>query len=82
MASAFAPIPDNTTVQHIQRLSQETPKEVGQKYTSVTFNLAAAKKAYSIAWQNDQEFGNIIIRIGAFHLTCAIHKCPWKESHM
>ena len=45
--------------------------------TPITFDLAAAKKAYAITWENNQEFGNIIIRIGAFY-----HECPWRESQM
>ena len=71
MPPVFAPITESSTVQHILRISQEASKQVGQQYTIVTFDLAVAKKAYAIVWQNPQEFGNIIIRMGAFHLTCA-----------
>ena len=45
MAPLFAPITDNAIVQHILKLSKEASKEVGQQYTIVTFDLAAAKKA-------------------------------------
>ena len=71
MAPIFAPITDSSTVQHILRISQEASKQVSQTYTIVTFDLAVAKKAYAIVWQNQHEFRNVIVRMGAFHLTSA-----------
>ena len=71
MPPVFTPITDNDTVQHILKLSKKVSEEVGQHYTIVTFDLAAAKKAYAIVWQNEKEFGDMIIRLGVFHTTCA-----------
>lgn len=71
MAPVFAPVTDNATVQHIMHLSQAASREVGQQYTIVTFDLAVAKKAYSLVWQHQQVFSDVIVRMGAFHLTCS-----------
>ena len=37
----------------------------------VTFDLAVAKKAYSLVWQSPGEFSDVIVHMGSFHLTCA-----------
>ena len=66
-----APITKNSTVMHIIEISQEAPAAVGQPYTVVAFDLAAAKKAYSTMWSYPYHFNNIIIRLGAFHMSCA-----------
>ena len=72
MAPVFAPVTENATVQHILRLSQQASREVHQQYTVVTFDLAVAKKAYSLVWQSPEEFSDVIARMGSFHLTCAV----------
>ena len=56
---------------HILEISQEATATVGQPYTVVAFDLAAAKKAYSTVWSNQYHFNNIIIRLRAFHMSCA-----------
>ena len=70
MAPVFAPITETATVQHVLKLSQEASGEVGQPYTIVPFDLAVAKKAYALVWQNQQDFQNVIVRMGGFHLMC------------
>ena len=72
MAPVFAPVTKNATVQHILKLSQQASREVHQQYTVVTFDLAVAKKAYSLVWQSPEEFSDVIVRMGSFHLTCAV----------
>ena len=71
MSAIFAPITENSTVQHLLKVSQEASKEVHQPYTVVTFHLAVAKKAYPLVWQNPVVFSNVIVRLGSFHLLCA-----------
>ena len=71
MAPVFAPVTENATVQHILKLSQQASREVHQQYTVVTFDLAVAKKAYSLVWQSPEEFSDVIVRMSSFHLTCA-----------
>ena len=71
MPPVNAPIKENATVLHVLKLSQEATEAVGQQYTIVTFDLAAAKKAYSITWAQPLRFQNVIIRLGAFHMACA-----------
>ena len=70
MAPVFAPVTKKATVQHILKLSQQASLEV-QQYKVVTFDLAVAKKAYSLVWQSPEEFSDVIVRMGSFHLTCA-----------
>ena len=71
MASVFAPVTENATVQHILKLSQQASREVHPQYTVVTFDLAVAKKEDSLVWQSPEEFSDVIVRMGSFHLTCA-----------
>ena len=63
MAPVFAPVPKNATVQHILKLSQQASREVHQQYTVVTFDLAVAKKSYSLVWQSPEEFSDVIVGI-------------------
>ena len=72
MAPVFAPVTKNATVGHILKLSQQASREVHQQYTVVTFDLAVAKKAYSLVWQSPEEFSDVIARMGSFHFTCAV----------
>jgi hypothetical protein len=62
-----APMTENATVQKVLQESQKVSEVVGQKYTFVTFDLAVAKKAYSITWQNPAMYKETIIHLGAFH---------------
>ena len=71
MAPVNAPVTENATVQHLLKLSQAASREVGQHYTFVTFDLAVAKKAYALVWQNNRLFEDVIVRMGVFHTTCA-----------
>ena len=71
MVPVFIPITENTTVQHILKIPQETSWKVGQPYTFVTFDLAIVKKAYALLWQNPQVFRDVIVRLGGFHLICS-----------
>ena len=71
MAPVFAPVTEKATVQHILKLSRQASLEV-QQYKVVTFDLAVAKKAYSLVWQSPEEFSDVIARMGSFHLTCAV----------
>ena len=38
----------------------------------MTFDLAVAKKAYSLVWQYPDHFGKVIVRMGVFHTICSI----------
>jgi hypothetical protein len=42
-----------------------------QKYTFVTFDLAAAKIAFNIVWDNPERFKDVFIHLGAFHIMCS-----------
>ncbi|MES9879418.1 MAG: hypothetical protein ABW185_00870 [Sedimenticola sp.] len=71
MAPVNHPITENATVQHVLKLSQAASKEVGQQHTIVTFDLAVARKAYSIIWQNPEMYSDVFVRMGIFHTTCS-----------
>ncbi|KAK3735621.1 hypothetical protein QZH41_007397 [Actinostola sp. cb2023] len=71
MAPIFAPVTENSTVQHILKVSQQASREVHQQYTVVTFDLAVAKKAYALVWQNPEIFSDVIVQMGSFHLLCS-----------
>ena len=64
-------INENATVQYIIEQSQAASLQVGQQYCIVTFDLAVAKKAYSLVWQQP-DFKNVIVRMGVFHTICSI----------
>ena len=72
MPSINCSVNENATVQHLLETSQEASRKVGQQYTIVTFDLAVAKKAYSIAWQNPDRFSNVIVRMDVFHTICSL----------
>ena len=61
-------INENYTVQHILDTSITASKELGQIYTSVTFDLAVATKAYSLCWQFTDQYYNVIVRMGVFYV--------------
>ena len=62
-----APITEAATVQRVLQISLEASQELGQPYTFVTFDLAVAKKAYDIVWQNPKLYKTVIIHLGVFH---------------
>ena len=71
MAPIIFSINENATVQHNIEQSQAASLQVGQQYCIVTFDLAVAKKAYSLVWQQP-DFKNVIVRMGVFHTICSI----------
>ena len=71
MVPIHRPITDNATVQQILRLSQQATKDVDQEVTIITFDLAVVMKAYSILWQNPEEYSGVLVRIGLFHMICS-----------
>ena len=81
MVPVFAPVTENATVHHILKLLQQASRKVYEQYTVVTFDLAVAKKAYSLVWQSPEEFSDVIVRMGSFILP-AHYLCPWKENEM
>ena len=65
-----APITENSTVQEclVQAMAMSTA--LGQSWTIITFDMAAAKKAYQIIWQYPVKFEKVFIRFGVFHTFC------------
>ena len=65
------PITDNATVQQVLCLSWQATKVLQQDVTKATFDLAEAMKAYSIVWQNPEEYSYALVRIRAFLAICS-----------
>ena len=70
MTPILQPITQAATVQQCLVTSQAVSKKLDQKYTFVTFDLAAAKLAYSVIWSNPSRFSDVYIHLGAFHIIC------------
>ena len=66
-----APITENSTVYECLTQAQAMSKAVHQTWTIITFDLAAAMKAYKIVWQYEETFQKIFIQLGVFHTICA-----------
>lgn len=74
-----APITENCTVQECLTQAQAMTNVIGQHWTIVCFDLAAAKKAYAITWQYPNKFPKMFIRLGAFHTISAYWGAVWKS---
>lgn len=66
-----APITENKTVMHTIKVSQQITELAKQKFTFITYDLAAAKKAYGILWTHQDRFHNVFVLLGTFHMSCA-----------
>ena len=64
-------INETSTVNHILETSIAASEETGQAYAIVTFDLAVARKAYSLAWQFIEKYSNVIVRMSVSYY---IHK--------
>ncbi|GFN75838.1 hypothetical protein PoB_000234400 [Plakobranchus ocellatus] len=72
------PITEHSTVQEVLKISQEAGKAADQKFTCITFDLAVAKMAYSLVWQDKILYNDVIIHLGVFHILCAYLKAIGK----
>ena len=68
MAPLNHPITEYSTVQEVLNISQKGSKDLQQKYTFVTFDLAVAKMAYSLVWHHQVLYNDVIIHLGVFHI--------------
>ena len=64
-----ASVNELSTVQTLLQISMNATRDVGQEFTFVTFDLAVAKKAFDIVWNQPEIYKNVIIHLGAFHTT-------------
>ena len=72
------PITDYATVQQILKISQKASKDVEQKFTYITFDLAVAKMAYCLVWHKQLLFSDVIVHLGVFHIISAYLKAVGK----
>ena len=78
MAPINFSINENSTVQHIIEHSQVASLQVGQQYCIVTFDLAVAKKAYSLVWQQP-DFKKCYCKDGRFSYNMFNLRCLGKK---
>ena len=71
MAPILYPITDPATVQQCINTSMEVSRKLNQEYTFITMDLAAAKLAYNIIWDDHERYSKVIMHLGAFHTTCS-----------
>ena len=72
------PITDYATVQEVLTISQKASKDLQQKFTFITFDLAVAKTAYALVWHHKLLFSDVIIHLGIFHIISAYLKAVGK----
>ena len=68
MAPLNYPITEYSTVQEVIEISQKGSRELQQQYTFITFDLAVAKMGYSLVWQHQLLYNDVIIHMGIFHI--------------
>jgi len=71
MAPILYPITDPATVQQCIKTSMEVSRKLNQEYTFITMDLAAAKIAYNIVWDDHERYSKVIMHLDAFHTTCS-----------
>ena len=62
------PITEYSTVQKVINISQKGSRDMQQKYTFITFDLAVAKMGYALVWQHQLLYNDVIIHMGVFHI--------------
>lgn len=70
MTPITSPITEYSSIEEILTQSQKATEKTGQVHTFVTFDLAAAIKAYAVQWHSNK-FQDIVINIGGFHTICS-----------
>ena len=78
MVPLSQPITEYATVQQVINISQKSTRDLQQDFTFITFDLAVAKMAYSLVWQNQLLFNDVIIHMGVFHIINAYLKAVGK----
>ena len=68
MVTLNHPITEYSTVQKVINISQKGSRDMHQKYTFITFDLAVAKMGYALVWQHQLLYNDVIIHMGVFHI--------------
>lgn len=63
------PFTEYSVIEELLKRSEKATKEVGQKYTLLTFDLGGVMKAMPLIWQNPDRYKYHVVTPGAFH-TC------------
>ena len=65
-------------VKETMRVANQEATECNQSFISVTYDLAIATKAFAIQSQEKQEFDNLFILLGSFHIELSYFKAIGK----
>ena len=59
---------DCSTVYTVMKNLQQMMESLGQRESVITFDLAIYVKAKEIQWRRPDEFGDMVVRMGGFHI--------------
>ena len=76
MRPVLHPITEKATVQYCIRTSVEACAKLNQKFTFITMDLAAAKIAYDIKWNDPDEFQNVFTCMGSLPHQLLLYESP------
>ena len=71
LSPILQPITQTATIQQCLITSMDISRKLKQKYTFVTFDLAAAKIAHNVIWNHPDRYQHVVIHLGAFHTICS-----------
>ena len=74
-----APITAYDTIHSVMKLCQAMMEAMARKYTVITFDEAVFFKAMELIWSNPNEYKNIIVRLGGFHIILTFLKVIGKR---
>ena len=60
------------TVYNILKRSLSIADQIGQDDVIVVFDLAIYAKGLEIIWQKEEEMNRVVLRMGAFHMSCTL----------
>ncbi|XP_041981090.1 uncharacterized protein LOC121736526 [Aricia agestis] len=67
--------PTNNSVVHLTlKMAQQIAEECSSKYMQVTYDLAIARIAFGIQFQEAPKFDNVFIHLGGFHIMMSYFK--------
>lgn len=72
------PFTENNTVKKTMDYGKYISACVNQPYVLIFYDLAGAKKAYVIQWNYPEQYINLIVMLGDFHLMCAAYHAVGK----
>jgi len=76
MAPIQSPITDISVIYQCLLTLMKVSSNLGQHFTFATSDLAAAKPAMNVVWNDPKKFESVIINSGAFHMLFVLTQEP------